>query len=81
MNWKIFYCTHRNNLHGSFTFELFLCFIDELQNEVPSLQEVLLIAKEADKCELEQSYKKALELYKVAVEKLLPVIESKTDSR
>ena len=55
--------------------------IDELQSEVPSLQEVLQIAREADKCELEQSYKKALELYKDAVEKLLPVIESKTDSR
>ena len=46
------------------------------RKEVPSLQEVLLIAKEADKCELDQSYKKALELYKNAVEKLLPVIES-----
>ena len=40
------------------------------------LQEVLMVASEADKCEVKQCYKKALELYKTAVEKLLPAIES-----
>lgn len=48
---------------------------DQLQEKVPSLQEALAVANEADRLEGQQSYRKALELYKQAVEKILPVIE------
>ncbi len=48
--------------------------IDQLQNDVPALKEALDFAKKADRLEELHLYQRALELYKEAIEALLPLI-------
>ena len=52
-----------------------------MQKDCPGLQEALELAGRADRYEQHHLYIRALEMYKQAVEKLLPLIESKMDTR
>ena len=50
-----------------------------MQEDCPALQEALELAGRADRYEQHHLYNRALEIYKQAVEKLLPLIESMND--
>ena len=45
-----------------------------MQEDIPALKEALELTTTADKLEQQQLYTRALELYKKAVENLLPLI-------
>ena len=51
-----------------------------MQDDCPALKEALELAGRADRYEQHHLYSRALETYKQAVEKLLPLIESKMDT-
>lgn len=56
-------------------FLLFVC-IEEMQDEFPELREVHALTERADHLEERRLYQSAREIYKDAVSKLLPLIES-----
>lgn len=55
--------------------------LDQMQEDIPALKEALDLTTRADKLEQQQLYTRALELYKKAVENLLPLIESENGDR
>lgn len=56
-------------------FFFFLC-VEEMQDEFPELREVHALTERADHLEERRLYHSAREIYKDAVSKLLPLIES-----
>ena len=48
--------------------------LDQIQDENPALKEALEFARRADRLEEHRLYHRALELYKEAIENLLPLV-------
>ena len=69
--------SHKRLLGMSVVYSFIVCGLDQMSKEIPGLNEVYELAKTADKLEEQQQYSEALEKYKEAVERLLPLRESK----